>query len=142
MGLVEEDSVAFDEVMNTFKMPEDTPAEKKQKAKAVQATTKGAAEVPLQTMRHSFKALEGAKIAAEKGNINTITDAGMAALSLLAAIEGAALNVKVNLGNITDKDFSKKMGDEVEDLLAKGRALKEEIMVIVEDRMKQLSESS
>ena len=142
MGLVEEDSVAFDEVMNTFKMPEDTPAEKKQKEKAVQATTKGAAEVPLQTMRHSFKALEGAKIAAEKGNINTITDAGMAALALLAAIEGAALNVKVNLGNITDKDFAKKMGDEVEDLLTKGRALKEEIMVIVEDRMKQLAESS
>jgi formiminotetrahydrofolate cyclodeaminase len=66
----------------------------------------------------------------------------MAALALLAAIEGAALNVKVNLGNITDKDFAKKMGDEVEDLLTKGRALKEEIMVIVEDRMKQLAESS
>ena len=142
MGLVEEDSVAFDEVMNTFKMPEDTPAEKKQKTKAVQATTKGAAEVPLQTMRHSFKALEGAKVAAKKGNINTITDAGMAALALLAAIEGAALNVNVNLGNITDKDFAKKMGDEVEDLLTKGRALKEEIMAIVEDRMKQLAESS
>jgi formiminotetrahydrofolate cyclodeaminase len=61
---------------------------------------------------------------------------------LLAAIEGAALNVKVNLGNITDKDFAKKMGDEVEDLLTKGCALKEEIMAIVEDRMKQLAESS
>jgi formiminotetrahydrofolate cyclodeaminase len=61
---------------------------------------------------------------------------------LLAAIEGAALNVKVNLGNITDKDFAKKMGDEVEDLLTKGRALKEEIMAIVDDRMKQLAESS
>ncbi|TET13112.1 MAG: hypothetical protein E3J82_03510 [Candidatus Thorarchaeota archaeon] len=66
----------------------------------------------------------------------------MAALALLAAIEGAALNVKVNLGNITDKDFAKKMGDEVEDLLTKGRALKEEIMAIVDDRMKQLAESS
>ena len=93
-------------------------------------------------MRHSFNALEGAKIAAEIGNINTITDAGMAALSLLAAIEGAGLNVKVNLGNITDKDFAKKMGDEVKDLLTKGRALKEDIMAIVESRMKQLAESS
>ena len=92
-------------------------------------------------MRQSFKALQTAKIAAQKGNINTITDAGMATLALLASIQGAALNVRINLGNIKDKTFTEKLDKEVEQLIADGRKLKEEIMKIVDKRMKEVAKS-
>ncbi|MHA1216155.1 MAG: glutamate formimidoyltransferase [Candidatus Thorarchaeota archaeon] len=142
MGLVEEDSAAFDEVMKAFKMPEDTPEQKKEKEEILEEATKHAAEVPLKTMRHSLNALEHARIAAEKGNINAITDAGVAAHALMAAIEGAALNVRINLGNIKDKKFVEKISSEVESIISRGNELKGEILEIVERRMRELAESS
>jgi formiminotetrahydrofolate cyclodeaminase len=90
-------------------------------------------------MQNSFKALERAKVVAEKGNPNAITDAGVAAIALFGAIEGAALNVRINLGNIRDKVFVKKMSDEAERLTTNGRKLKEETLAIVNTRMKELS---
>jgi glutamate formiminotransferase/formiminotetrahydrofolate cyclodeaminase len=142
MDLVEKDSAAFDEVMATFKMSEETAQERKQKENATEAATIYAAEVPLTTMRHSYKALEHAKVAAEKGNINSITDAGVAAHALMAAMEGAALNVRINLGNIKDKDFVKKADNEVSKTLGDGSKLKDEVLEIVEARMKELAGSS
>jgi formiminotetrahydrofolate cyclodeaminase len=93
-------------------------------------------------MRHSVKAFQGAVVAAEKGNINSITDAGVSAHALMAAIEGAALNVRINLGNIRDKEFVKKLESEVSELIASGLKLKEETLQLVEQRMKELAESS
>ena len=142
MGLVEEDSAAFDEVMKAFKMPEDTPEQKKEKEEALEEATKHAAEVPLKTMQHSLNALEHARVAAEKGNINAITDAGVAAHALMAAIEGAALNVRINLGNIKDKEFVERISAEVESIISRGKELKAEILEIVERRMRELAESS
>ncbi|MHA1247142.1 MAG: glutamate formimidoyltransferase [Candidatus Thorarchaeota archaeon] len=142
MGLVEEDSAAFDEVMKAFKMPEDTPEQKKEKEEVLEEATKHAAEVPLKTMQHSLNALEHARVAAEKGNINAITDAGVAAHALMAAIEGAALNVRINLGNIKDKEFVERISAEVESIISRGKELKAEILEIVERRMRELAESS
>ncbi len=141
MDLIEKDSKAFDVVMEKFKMPEETAAEKKAKEGAIEEATIHAAEMPLSTMRHSFSALEHAKAVAAKGNINTITDAGVAAHSLMAAIEGAALNVRINLGNIKDKKFVDATAKEVEKIIAEGRKIKEEVLEIVEARMKELQES-
>jgi glutamate formiminotransferase/formiminotetrahydrofolate cyclodeaminase len=140
MGLVEEDSDAFDKVMTAYKMPEETVKQKEEKEAAIESATIHAAEVPLQTMRHSFNALEHAKVAADKGNINAITDAGCAAHALMAAIEGAALNVRINLGNIKDKAFVKKASEEVERIISEGKKMKEDILELVEQRMKELEE--
>ena len=143
MGLVEDDSAAFDAVMDIIKnMPDETDTQKKEKDKALEAATKHAAEIPLQTMRHSVKAFEGAVVAAEKGNINSITDAGVSAHALMAAIEGAALNVRINLGNIKDKDYVKKLESEVSELISTGQKLKQQTLQFVEKRMKELAESS
>jgi len=139
MDLVEKDSAAFEDVLSAFRLPEATDAEKRTKAEKVESATKHASEVPLQTMQNSFKALERAKVVAEKGNPNAITDAGVAAIALFGAIEGAALNVRINLGNIRDKVFVKKMSDEAERLTTNGRKLKEETLAIVNTRMKELS---
>jgi len=142
MDLIEKDSAAFNDVMATFRMSDETDQLKKQKEEATEAATIHAAEVPLTTMRHSYNALTHAKVAAEKGNINSITDAGVAAHALMAAIEGAALNVRINLGNIKDKTFVKKTSDDVETILGDGRKLKAEVLEIVEARMKELAQGS
>ncbi len=142
MDLIEKDSAAFDVVMDAFKLPEETEAQKKEKAEIIEKGTIHAAKIPLSTMQHSFSAMQHARVAAEKGNINTITDAGVSAHALMAAIEGAALNVRINLGNIKTKSFVGKTAKEVERLLIEGRKLKEEILEIVEARMKELAESS
>ena len=142
MDLIEKDSEAFDVVMGTFKLPEETAAEKKKKEAATQKATIEAANVPLRTMQHSFNAMTHAKVAAAKGNINAITDAGVAAHALMAAIEGAALNVRINLGNISDKSFVDKTAKEVDKLLTDGAKLKVEVLEIVEARMKELAEGS
>ncbi|MHA1933971.1 MAG: glutamate formimidoyltransferase [Candidatus Thorarchaeota archaeon] len=142
MDLVEKDSAAFDDVMATFKLPEETAKEKKAKEDATEAATIHAAEIPLQTMRHSYNALEHALVAAEKGNINSITDAGVAALALMAAIEGAGMNVRINLGNIKNKTFVKNTSSEVEKLTSDGGNLKAKILEIVERRMSELAEAS
>ncbi len=140
MENIETDSAAFDEVMALFKMPDNTEAEKKKKEKAIEAATIKAANIPLETMRQSFNALTHAKVAAEKGNPNTITDAGVATHALIAAIEGAALNVRINLGNIQSKEYVQKTAAEVEKIISEGRLLKAEILKIVEERMKELAE--
>ncbi len=139
MGLVETDSASFDEVMEVIRRSAETDAEKKDKDADLEAATIKAASMPLETIRHSYSALTHAKVAAEKGNINTITDAGVAAHALMAAMEGAALNVRVNLGNIKTKDFVQKTTQEVETLLSDGRKLKVEVLEIVEARMKELA---
>ncbi len=140
MGLVEEDSAAFDQVMAAFKLPEETEEQKQEKETALQEATKHAAEVPLTTMKHAFNALEHALVAAEKGNINAITDAGVAAHALMAAIEGAALNVRINLGNIKDREFVERVEAEVQRLIAEGTELKRKVLELVEARMKELAE--
>ncbi len=141
MGLVEEDSAAFDKLLAAYKMPEETPDEKKAKEAALNEAAKGAAEVPLKTMRHSLDALTHALVAAEKGNINAVTDAGVSAHALMAAIEGAALNVRINLGNVRDEEFVKETTAEIDRILTDGRRLKSEILELVEARLKELAES-
>ncbi|MHA2361115.1 MAG: cyclodeaminase/cyclohydrolase family protein, partial [Candidatus Thorarchaeota archaeon] len=69
-------------------------------------------------------------------------DAGVAALALMAAIEGAGMNVRINLGNIKDKTFVKNTSSEVEKLTSDGGSLKSKILEVVERRMKELAEAS
>lgn len=140
MGLVEEDSEAFDQVMAKYKMKAETEEEKQEKQKQIQEATKNAAEVPLETMRRSYNALENAVPAAKKGNINAVTDAGVAAHALMAAIEGAALNVRINLDSIEDESYVKKTRKEVEELIEKGKETKAEVLELVEKRMKEMAE--
>lgn len=142
MDNIEKDSEAFDVVMATMRAPAETAADKKKKEAALEKATIEAAKIPLSTMQHSFNALTHARDAAEKGNINAITDAGVAAHALMASIEGAALNVRINLGNIADKTFTNKTAKEVEKLLTDGAKLKAEVLEIVETRMKELADSS
>ncbi|GJQ21696.1 MAG: sugar ABC transporter substrate-binding protein [Bacteroidia bacterium] len=103
--LMDQDTEAFNRVMEAFGMPRSTDAEKEKRSTAIQEATKQATLVPLEVMKLAERALTLAKSAAEKGNVNSISDAGVAGVMLKAACEGAALNVRINLATLKDGRF-------------------------------------
>ncbi len=135
--LIDQDTLAFNKVMEAFGLPKDSEPQKALRSVAILEATKEAALVPLEVMKHCIDALALAQQVASKGNINSISDAGVSALMLHAACEGAALNVKINLNNLDDSDFVGWKMDEVGSLLSTSRMMMEEIQSIVEERMRK-----
>lgn len=113
-ALIREDADAFDAVMVARKLPKMTDKEKTARLQAIQKATIVAAEVPLKVMKTSLEVLEFAKVAAEKGNVNSLSDAGCAALNARAAVLGAYLNVKINLPGIDDESVRERLAAEAE----------------------------
>lgn len=103
--LVEEDTRSFNAILDAIRLPKGTEEEKAIRKKAIQAATKYAIEVPFKTMEISLKAFDLIEAMVKEGNPNSITDACVGALCCRAAIHGAYLNVKINSGDLEDKDF-------------------------------------
>ena len=101
--LIDEDTAAFNRIMDCFSMPKGTDEEKAARAKALEEATLYAAQVPLKTMEASLKALPLALQMAQSGNPASASDAGVAALAAVAAIQGARLNVRINAAGLKDK---------------------------------------
>lgn len=133
-SLVDEDTVAFTKVMEAYALPKDTEDQKALRNAAVQEATKEAALVPLRVMKHVIDALALAKTVAEKGNVNSISDAGVSALMLHAAAQGAALNVRINLNSITDSEFVGWHSEELSSLLRTSKMNVEEIIELVDEK--------
>ncbi len=132
-GLIDEDTNAFNEVMEAFKMPKETTEQKEERKKKIQEAYKNAALVPLSTARYCLKALDMCRVVAEKGNVNSVSDAGVAALMATAGMKAAILNVKINLPYIKDGKFVKEIEEEIKDFEIDER----EVMKTVERRMKE-----
>ncbi|MCI0706073.1 MAG: cyclodeaminase/cyclohydrolase family protein [Ignavibacteriae bacterium] len=103
--LIEKDTEAFNSVMRAFSLPKDDDDQKNFRSGAIQEATKSAALVPLQVMELCERTLPLALEVATKGNVNSVSDAGVAAEMLRAACISAALNVRINLGTIQDDSF-------------------------------------
>src|SRR4051795_2955763 len=103
--LVDEDTAAFNKVMAAFGLPKESPAEKTARSAAIQSANKYAAEIPLRVMETAFKAYALLGDMAEKGNPASISDVGVGALAVHACIEGAAMNVRINLAGLKDEAF-------------------------------------
>lgn len=103
--LMDQDTDAFNGVMRAFALPRETDAQKQERSAAIQEATRQATLVPLEVMKLGEQALGLANTVAEKGNVNSISDAGVAALMLKAGCEGAALNVRINLTTMKDERF-------------------------------------
>jgi glutamate formiminotransferase/formiminotetrahydrofolate cyclodeaminase len=117
LALVDEDTNAFNKVMDAFALPKTTDEEKASRTNAIQQATRHATEVPFHTMQRSFDAFEIIKAMAQHGNPNSISDAAVGALCIRSAILGAYLNVKVNAAGLNDKAFAAdivKRGAEIE----------------------------
>lgn len=115
LALIDEDSNAFNKIMAAFKLPKDTDEAKKARSAAIQDATKGAALVPFKVGQKANELFALAEEVITKGNQNAITDGAVAAMNARAAVRGAFLNVKINLGSIKDglfvEDLQKKMAE-------------------------------
>jgi formiminotetrahydrofolate cyclodeaminase len=133
--LVVTDEKAFTAVMDAYKLPKGSDEQTVARDQAVQDATKGAASVPLQVMKTSLDALKLARIVAEKGNQNSITDAGVAGLMGHSAVEGAGYNVRINLTSINDQVFVSKLSGEVAAVRKEAATIAEEIRQMVEAKL-------
>jgi glutamate formiminotransferase/formiminotetrahydrofolate cyclodeaminase len=109
---VDEDTEAFNRVMDAMRLPKGTPEQQAERGRAIEEANKAAADVPLQTARLCVEAITLAGKAAELGNRNSVSDAGVAALAARAGAEGAALNVRINLGGIGDAEYKTRAAAE------------------------------
>ena len=132
MTLVDEDTEAFNRIMEAFGLPKKTDEEKAARSAAIQAATLFATQVPLHTMQASFKVFELCKAMAEEGNPNSVSDAGVGVLAARAAVLGAGLNVKINASGLKDRETADKLVGEANELIKKANELEAEIMKIVE----------
>lgn len=128
LHLVDEDTNAFNKIMNAFGLPKKTDEDKAARTAAIQEATKFATEVPFHTMQKSFEAFEVCRAMVEWGNPASVTDGGVGALAARSAVMGAHLNVKINASSLKDEAFKNDILAKAADLEA--RAIKEEAEII------------
>ena len=125
--LVDEDTEAFNRIMNVFGMPKGTEEEKKARAEALEAATLYATQVPLETMKAAYETFDVVEKMAEIGNPNSVTDAGVGALAARAAVLGAYLNVKINAAGLKDRKKAENLLEEAK-VIADAALKREEII--------------
>ena len=135
VALVDEDTAAFDKIMAAFGLPKGTDEEKAARAQAIEEATLYASQVPLRTMKASYKVFKVAKAMALEGNPNSVSDAGVGALAARSAVLGACLNVKINAVGLKDKDRAAELIAEAESIAAKAVAEEKEILEIVNGKI-------
>ena len=132
IDLVDEDTEAFNSIMNAYSLPKDNEEEKQIRYNHIQNATKNAIEVPFKIMKASFKSIDIIKKMATRGNPNSITDVGVAMHCAKAAINGGFLNVRINCNDLDDKDFVQKIISKGNKILEKTNLEENKILAIVE----------
>lgn len=131
LSLMNEDTEAFNKLMAAFKMEKETEEQKALRSIEIQKAYKAATEIPLEVARKAYDIYEIIEIAVDHGNKNAISDAGVAALLAQASIEGAIMNVKINLGSIKDEEFTTSVREEINIISEDGKKKQEEILKVV-----------
>lgn len=132
---IEEDVVAFNSVMGAYGLPRATDEEKAARTAAIQAALKDATLAPLRAVKACFEVIVLSEAVADKGNLNVISDAGVAVLAANAGLRSAALNVYINAKAIKDREFAEKQIGEVEALLAAAAEKTEAVYKVVRDKI-------
>lgn len=131
MALVDEDTAAFNKFMEALGLPKGTEAERAARAAAIQEATLLAARVPLRTMRAAAETFPLLEAMAREGNPASASDAGVGALAAVAAVRGAALNVRINAASLADKETARALADEAAAICDEAVAKSEHILEIV-----------
>jgi glutamate formiminotransferase / formiminotetrahydrofolate cyclodeaminase len=135
LSLVDEDTAAFNKVMDAFGLPKESAQEKTARGAAIEQATKYAAEVPLKVMETASKSYALLAEMAAKGNPASVSDVGVGSLATRACIEGAALNVRINLAQLKDEKFKTALAEKVRNVCADSVAKFQEISQIVESKL-------
>lgn len=134
--LVDEDTRAFNRIMNAFGLPKQTEEEKKHRTAVIEAETKHACEVPFQVMQVAYRALDMLELMIEKGNPNSITDAGVGVLCIKTAVRGAYFNVLVNAQGLKDRAYAEDIKQKASILLAENHNRADALLTKVEAAIK------
>jgi len=133
--LADKDTEAFNEVMEAYRLPHQTEEQKLERSRAVEEATKRAALVPMDVLRRCEIVSQLSRSVALKGNENSISDAGVAAIMAYAAAQSASLNILINLSTITDEDFKGKLKSEQDRVLKTVKDMTEETLHIVQQKL-------
>lgn len=133
--LIDDDADAFRKLLSAFKQPKESEEDNKIRSEKIQTATKRAALVPLEVIRHCVEVLPLTSSAAQKGNINAVSDAGVSALLIGAAAQSAALNVNINLMGISDRKWAQDTFNEMNKLLNDIRIGTDAVFKIVSEKM-------
>jgi glutamate formiminotransferase/formiminotetrahydrofolate cyclodeaminase len=135
LSLVDEDTRAFNKIMDAMSMPKKSEEEKTLREKVLDDATVGAIMIPWSVMETAFKGFEIVKAMAETGNPNSVSDAGVGALALMTCVRGACLNVKINASSLRDKTYAKEFIEKAGKLEKLAISTAEEIIKIVESKI-------
>jgi len=136
LSLVDEDTKAFNKVMDAFGLPRGSAEEKAARAAAIEQATKHAAEVPLKVMETAAKCYELLSQMAGNGNPASISDVGVGTLATRACIEGAAMNVRINLGQLKDQKFKSALRQKVQEICADSEVQFKRINEVVDSKLR------
>jgi glutamate formiminotransferase/formiminotetrahydrofolate cyclodeaminase len=135
LALVDEDTAAFNKVMDAFALPKQSAEEKAARAAAIESATKYAAEIPLKVMETASKSYELLAEMAENGNPNSISDVGVGICATRAGVDGAALNVRINLGGLKDEKFKAALQEKALKIQADSESQFKKIDQIVQSKL-------
>ena len=138
LRLVDEDTNAFNKIMDAFGLPKKTDEEKAARARAIEEASKYAMEVPFKVMQTAYESINVMRAMAENGNPNSVSDAGVGALCALTAVEGAYLNVKINAAGIKDAEFTSSLLKKAGQVMNQTRECRDAIMEVVEQKISEL----
>jgi glutamate formiminotransferase/formiminotetrahydrofolate cyclodeaminase len=133
--LVDEDTAAFNKVMDAFALPKDSAEEKAARSAAIQMANKYASEIPLRVMETALKSYQVLAEMAEKGNPASISDVGVGLLATRACVDGAAMNVRINLAGLKDEKLKSELQGKVQKISAESESRFKTIIQIVESKL-------
>jgi len=138
LRLVDEDTLAFNKIMDAFGLPKKSKEDKEIRQEAIELASKQAMEIPYKVMETALNSIVVMRAMAENGNPNSASDAGVGALCALTAVEGAYLNVKINAMSVADKKFTEDMLFLAEEVAQKARSCRNMIIETVEQKISSL----
>ena len=136
LALVDEDTRAFNAIMTAFGLPKDTEEQKISRKEAIQSASKYATEVPFRTLATVMEAIPLLREMINKGNPNSLSDAGVGAACLFTAMQGAWMNVLINAQSLDDKVWAAAMTAKAEKLILEGRIACNAMVAEVENRLR------
>ncbi len=135
LQMVQEDTNAFNQIMKAFLLPKNTVEEKEKRDQAIQLATKTAIEIPFNTMKLCYESMRVMLEMAKTGNPNSISDAGVGAISARGGVMGAWLNIKINAKDLKDRNYAENILTEAKQISEKTRQLETEILSIVNENI-------
>ena len=133
--LVDEDTIAFNKIIDGFRMPKSTPEEVKTRQEAIENATKYATEIPFKVMETAYNSMEVMMAMAKGGVQNSLSDAGVGALCARTAVIGAYFNVRINAKDIKDKSFAEEILSKAKEIYDKTNLLENEMIQLIDSKI-------